>query len=226
MILAIIVLAVIFIFIFRARNKYYEKHPEKIKMYKCSFCGQEFPKVIKLADGAICEQCEKVGDENWHIELFDLDRTWKNKNITCANIRQAMSDMENKRLMLSDLAVTRTSESGRIVVDDVKKMFYIRKEGRPIILHRISDIKEFYLEYEYEEIGFSSDDTTSNEVRSGNVVIKLNEVFDMETFTAHVDEKLFTQRNEVKKVFESDLVFLEEITGMKRKPIPNKIKIL
>lgn len=223
MIILFIVLVVVVIFYYRAKNKYYEAHPEKIKKYTCSFCGQEYPQIIRLADGGICHECEKIGDENWQVELFDLNRTWKNKKITVNDIRKAMAEMEEKRQMVTNLSVTRTSESGRIMVDDNQDVFYVKKGAGSIIPHRINDIKEFYLEYEYEE---GSSDDSSPSVRSGNVVIKLNEVFDVEEFTAPVDSKFFTQRNEVKKVFEPDLAFLEEITGMKRKPIPNKIKLI
>ncbi|MCQ2524058.1 MAG: hypothetical protein MJ123_06910 [Lachnospiraceae bacterium] len=224
-ILAFIVLVIVVIFYYRAKNKYLEAHPEKIKKYRCSFCNQEFEKVIPLSDGAICDNCQKIGDEGWHTELFLLGHSWKSKNISVNDVRRAMADVENKRMMLANLSVTRSSESGRIHVDDNQKVFYVNHGAKPIVLHRISDISEFYLEYEYEDISPLSSES-SYEVKSGNVVIRLNEVFDLEEVSAHVDSKMFTQRNEVKKVFEPDLVFLEEITGKKRKPIPNKIKIL
>lgn len=225
-IIAIVVLVPIVIVYYNAKNKYLEAHPEKIKKYQCSFCGMEYEKVTKLADGAICEPCEKMNGTDWQMRIFDLNHTWQAKNKTCGEIRQAMADFETKAQMLPTLSVTRTSESGRILVDDNQQVFYIHREGKPIVLHRIADIQEFYLEYEYEEYGTYSKDGPHNSVRSGSVVIKLNEIFDVEDFTTHVDAKMFTQRTEVKNVFESDLEFLEEITGKKRKPIPNKVKLL
>lgn len=196
------------------------------KSGQCSFCGREFPNVLKLADGAICDECATVKGVDWKRNIFNLDRNKPAKKITCNEVRQALRDWEEKKQMLLNLSVTRTSESGIIMVDDNQKVFFAKGWREPVILHRICDIRDFYLEYDYEEKGIHRKDGSTFSVKSGHITINLNEFNDLEEIRTHVDKKTFTQRGEVKKVFESDLVFLEEITGKKRKPIPNKIKLL
>lgn len=92
-----------------------------------------------------------------------------------------------------------------------------------MILHRISDISNFFLEYEYVEKHGSGGDRS--EVRSGHIMIKTNEMFDIEKIKLPVKEKLFTQRMEVQRVYEPDLLFLEQISGKRRDSVPNKLKL-
>lgn len=223
--LLFVVLVVVVIFYYRSKNKYLEAHPEKIKKYQCSICRQEFEKVTKLSDGAICESCATVGDDDWKVQIYDLDTTRKYKQITCDEIRKALSGLAEKKQMLASFSETRTSESGRIVVDDNLGVFYIKRGARPIVLYKISDILDFYLEYDYEDTS-SFDEASSYSVASGHVTIKVRELFNIVEITANVASKMLGQRGEVKDTFESDLAFLEQLTGRKRSPIPNKVKII
>lgn len=203
----------------------------KPKTYKCSFCGKQVEIVRKLSDGAICNDCATIKVLNKEIEILLLDCTKKFNKLTCDDLTKAMDDLKETMKLMDDFKETRKSESGRIIVDDNLGLFYIKNDYfpfemvRPIILHKLNRITDFYLEYDFSEVNIFNPDL-GYEVSSGFITIKMNEFFDVEYIFEKIDSKVLTQRLEIKKVFESDLIFLEQLTGKKRGNIPQKNKII
>lgn len=197
---------------------------ERVDSCQCSFCNQLVDKAIKLSDGAICNQCAQISGATESINIYLLDHSVINTQMSCNDVQNALNDMRERMQLISEFSATRTSPSGKIVVDDNHKVFYIKKTSESnMILHRVSDISHFFLEYEYVEKHGSGGDRS--EVRSGHIMIKTNEMFDIEKIKLPVKEKLFTQRLEVQRVYEPDLLFLEQISGKRRDSVPNKLKL-
>ena len=223
LILGVIILVPIVIVYYNAKNKYLEAHPEKIKMYKCSFCGREFREINGLSDGAICEECSTISVNGQQKNIFLIGYNKGSKHSTCGEARTVIEGWKERESDLANMTVTRSSESGRILVDDNHGLIVVKDAG-VAVPHKLSTLKDFYLEYDYEDIS-SVGQASSYEVKSGHVTINFYDFYEKEEVHAQVDSKFLTQRNEVKKVFESDLQFLEALTGKERRPIPNKVKI-
>lgn len=209
MIEGILLLAVCFvgmILYYRAKNNWKENHQKQ-----CSFCGKMYPETYALKDGCICDSCCRV---TYRGGTADLSLLMSNMNLrlcTVNEIRNYINTIKERGELMASFNPTRVSPSGKIKVDDSLGLFVITGQSGSRFAHRVADIESFKLVIDKDNYG----DTPL--VEGGHIAIKINEPIKEIQLEMGVQDKLVGMKHEVKKTFEDDLEFLEQITGMKRK---------
>lgn len=207
-ILIFILLVVGIIVYYNIKNKYQANHPKK-----CDFCGKDFPNPTKLLDGYICDDCLKIEYGDKKIDLHSYLINFKKGRVSVSNLKEFMNLLNERGEIEKGFVATRISPSGAIIVDDNLGLFVAGAEHMPRYARRISDIEGFKLVIERNWDDMTTD---SAYITGGHLEIKLSELFDELIVSIPVDQKIIGMKSNVKKAFEDDIRFLEEITGKVR----------
>jgi len=208
-VIGFIVLTVVIIIYYRVKNNVSEKHPKT-----CDICGEVSANTIALADGNVCNKCLNFPLINGEFQLSTYVKNKGGKNITVDELKNQIDSIKEMDQLLTQSSPTRMSPSGKIVVYDDLGLFILKDQAFIDFPHKISDIESFKL---HIDRNFTESASDVVRVDGGHIEIKMNELFDVINFNLCLEEKFFGMKDYVKKTYEAELAFLEEITGKVRR---------
>jgi len=204
-VIGFIVLVVAIIVYYRVKNSWNEKHPKT-----CDLCGESVANTIPLADGNVCKKCLSFPLTNGEFQLSSHVKSKGGKNITVAELKNQIKSIKERNQCLAQSSPSRLSPSGKIAVYDDLGLFILKDQAVTDFPHKIADIEGFKL---HIDRNFTESASDVARVDGGHIEIKMSELFATINFNLNLEEKFFGMKDYVKKNYEAELAFLEEISG-------------